>query len=119
MKTKELVAHSQEILDSLKAGEICTLDVIKLSTVTDYMIIASGTSSRHVQSIATRFVESIKKREIRPLNVEGLTDGEWALLDLGDVIVHIMHPEIRAYYQLEKLWDIDSPEIVNQSMDAH
>jgi ribosome-associated protein len=79
------------------------------------MIIASGRSDRQVKAIADKLVEAVKKLGQRPLGVEGRQQGEWVLVDLGDVIVHVMHPTSRAYYQLEKLWEHDTadPETYN------
>ena len=93
-------------LEDLKAFNIKILNVRKLTTITDRMIIASGNSSRQVSALADKVIEAAKERGIRPLGIEGLIDGDWALIDLGNVIVHIMRPAIRDYYQLEKLWSV-------------
>ena len=95
-------------LEDLKAFDIKILDVRKLTSITDRMIIASGNSSRQVSALADNVIEAAKERGIRPLGVEGVLDGDWALVDLGDVVVHIMRPAIRDYYQLEKLWAVPS-----------
>lgn len=91
-------------LEALKAVDIKVLDVRDRASFTDYMIFASGTSTRHVGSIAEEVVEQAKQSKTPPLGVEGEDTGEWILVDLGDVIVHIMLPDVRAYYELEKLW---------------
>jgi ribosome-associated protein len=91
-------------LDELKAIDIAVLDVRRLTTLTDTMIIASGRSDRQVKAIAVKVIETSKASGFRPLGVEGMAEGEWVLVDLGDAIVHVMHPTTRAYYQLEKLW---------------
>lgn len=97
-------------LDDLKAQNVEVLDVRDLSDVTDTIVIASGTSDRHVKSLAGRVVERAKEAGFRPLGVEGEREGEWVLVDLQDVIVHVMLPRIREFYGLEKLWGVRSAE---------
>jgi len=94
-----------ETLDDIKAINIVTIDVKPLTTITDTMIICSGTSNRHTKSIANNVVKAAKKNKIRPLGIEGEKDGEWILVDLGDLLIHIMLPQTREFYALEKLWD--------------
>ena len=98
----------EQALDDLKAVNVRVLDVRKLTDVADIMIIASGNSDRHVRSIADRVVTDAKKAGYRPVGVEGERDGEWVLVDLQDVIVHIMLPRIRELYRLENLWDVSA-----------
>lgn len=95
-------------LDEMKAVNVKVLNVQKLTDITDMMIIASGNSDRHVRSIADRVVEHAKKAGFRPMGVEGERDGEWVLVDLQDVIVHIMLPKVREFYRLESLWDVSA-----------
>jgi ribosome-associated protein len=95
----------QAVLDDMKAVNIKVLDVRGLTDIADTMIIASGNSDRHVRSIAERVVQSAKDAGFRPFGVEGARDGEWALVDLHDVIVHVMLPRVREFYGLERLWD--------------
>jgi len=90
----------------MKAANVRIIDVRKLTDVTDTMIVATGTSNRHVRSIADRVVEKCKDAGFRPLGVEGDREGEWVLVDLHDVLVHVMLPRIREFYGLEKLWDV-------------
>lgn len=95
-------------LDDLKAQNVAVLDVSGLTDVTDTIVIASGTSDRHVKSLAGRVLERAKEAGFRSLGVEGERDGEWVLVDLQDVIVHLMLPRVREFYALEKLWDVRS-----------
>jgi len=93
-------------LDDLKAEAIIVLDVRHLTTVTDIMVVASGRSDRHVRAIAGAVVEQCKRAGFRPIGVEGARSGEWVLVDLGDLVVHVMLPRVREFYNLEKLWDM-------------
>ncbi len=104
MQSEELVKLVVDALEDLKAVDIRVLDVRNLTSITDAMIIASGTSNRHVKSLAENVIEEAKQHGIQPLGSEGLDQGEWALVDLGDAVVHVMQPRIRDFYQLEKLW---------------
>jgi ribosome-associated protein len=98
--------------EELKAKDLVEIDVIGRSSVADYMVIASGTSSRHVKSIADEVVRFAKKLGVMPLGVEGEREAEWVLVDLGDVIVHVMLPRVREFYALERLWTVgDQPPI--------
>ena len=93
-------------LEDMKALEIKVLDVRGLTDVADTMIIASGTSDRHVRSVAQNVVEKTKQAGFRPHGVEGQQDSDWVLIDLHDMIVHVMLPRVREFYGLEKLWDM-------------
>lgn len=104
MQTKQLLEIVINALEDRKAQDIKVLNVQNMSNVTDYMIIASGQSNRQVVAIADSVIEQTKAHELRPLGHEGTDSGEWVLVDLGDVIVHVMQPEVRDFYQLEKLW---------------
>ena len=95
-----------DTMEDLKAEDVQTFDVRTLTTMTDFMIIASGRSDRQVKAIAEKVIEMAKSIKIRPLGVEGQQQAEWILIDFGDVIAHIMRPATRAYYQLEKLWSV-------------
>ena len=93
-------------LDDMKALDVKFLDVRGLTDIADFMVIASGTSDRHVRSVAQRVVEKAKEAGFRPHGVEGQQDGDWVLIDLSDMIVHVMLPRVREFYGLEKLWDM-------------
>ena len=101
-KLRDLVSSS---LDELKAVDPVTINVKKLSSFTDYMIIASGTSNRHIQSIGEKVLEDLKVKNIKPLGLEGEGSEEWVLIDVGDVVLHLMSASARAFYDLESLWD--------------
>jgi ribosome-associated protein len=107
-KQVPVVSVVEHALDEMKAVNVKVLAVTKLTDITDTMIIASGNSDRHVRSIADRVVEHAKKAGFRPMGVEGERDGEWVLVDMGDVIVHIMLPKVREFYRLESLWDVSA-----------
>lgn len=104
-----------DALEELKAVNINCVDVHKLTSICDIMIFASGNSNRHVKSLADNTIQAVKTEKIQPLGTEGVSQGDWALIDLGDVIVHIMRPAIRDYYQLEKLWSVEADENRRQS----
>jgi ribosome-associated protein len=110
MQSNQLVEIVKQALDDAKAQNINVLDVRNLTDVTDYMVVASGTSNRQVTSIAQRTVEIAKQNGVRPFGEEGTRSGEWALVDLGDVVVHVMQPTVREFYQLENFWIDHTPE---------
>jgi ribosome-associated protein len=105
----DLLKKLLEALDDLKANQVKSLNVKELTSVTDTMIIASGRSNRHVRALADTVVETAKQNGAQVLGTEGHQQGEWVLVDLGDIVVHVMQPTTRNYYQLEKLWSQDSP----------
>ncbi len=107
MQTEQLLQTVLTALDDGKGHDVKVMDVKDKTSITDFMVIASGTSERHVNSLADRVVEKVNEFRIKPLGVEGQPAGEWVLVDLGDVIVHLMKPPVREFYQLEKLWDGD------------
>ena len=106
-KNIELLNVVQHALENLKAVNITTLDVRKMANFTDFMVGASGTSSRHVKSIADEVVLQAKQADHPAIGVEGYAYGDWVLVDLGDVVVHVMLQTTRDFYQLEKLWGDD------------
>jgi ribosome-associated protein len=104
MKSEKLLSVVKKALEDKKATEIKILDVHKFSSITDFMVVATGRSARQVVALAQYVIEKAKSRGHRPLGNEGTNSGEWVLVDLGDVIVHVMQPQIRDFYRLEKLW---------------
>ncbi len=93
-------------LEDIKGLDIKVLDVEALTPLTSRMVICSGTSARHVRALADNVIQEAKQTGYPPRGVEGLQQSEWALVDLGDVVVHVMYVQARAFYQLEKLWDV-------------
>ena len=104
MKTEKLLTIVQNALEDKKGKDIKTLDVHKISSFTDFMVIVTGRTARQVSALAQHVIEESKSYGYRPLGDEGSQAGEWALVDLGDIIVHVMQPQTRDFYQLEKLW---------------
>lgn len=108
VKAKAAPALERIVLDALadmKAVDIRALDVRGITDITDMMVVASGTSDRHVKSIADRVVQRCKEAGFRPFGIEGERDGEWVLVDLHDLVLHVMQPRVREFYALEKLWE--------------
>jgi ribosome-associated protein len=110
MKTSPLVKLVVHAVEDIKGLDVKVLDVAALTTITDHMVVCTGTSNRHVKSIADNVIQQAKEAGYRPLGVEGHDAGEWVLVDLADAVVHVMQAQARAFYQLEKLWDVPPPE---------
>ena len=108
LQSQNLKKLAMQALEDLKDENIQVLDVRKQASFTDCMIFASGNSTRHVKSIAAEVAETTKQANMPPLGVEGEDVGEWVLVDLGDVVVHIMQPRVRDFYKLENLWNLDT-----------
>lgn len=104
MQSEQLLESLLTVLDDGKAKDILQMDVREKTSMTDYMVIASGTSGRHVKALAQAVIEKAKEQGVQPLGSEGIEVGEWALIDLEDVIVHVMQEETRSFYDLERLW---------------
>ncbi|MCK5121596.1 MAG: ribosome silencing factor [Methylomarinum sp.] len=107
MQTKEVLKMVEGVLDDHKGQNITVLDVIGKTSVTDYMVLVTATSERHAKSLCNYVLEKIKENGLTPLGVEGLQGSDWVLLDLGDVILHVMTAQAREFYQLEKLWSVE------------
>ncbi len=105
MKNDLLLERITTILEDIKAIDIKVLDVHELTTITDTMIVCSGNSARHASSIGNRILDGLRDIKGEILGVEGLQEGEWVLIDLGRIVIHIMLPHTRDFYQLEKLWE--------------
>lgn len=106
MNSEELADLVVDALEEIKGLDIIRLDVSNMTTVTDWMVVASGTSSRHVHALVENVAEKAKAAGHRPFGIEGESGGEWVLLDLQDALVHVMLPKVRDFYNLEKLWSI-------------
>jgi ribosome-associated protein len=100
-----------DALEDIKGRDIAVLDVTALTDVMDTLVVASGTSNRQVKAMADNVVEKAKHAGFQPLGVEGMESSDWVLVDLGDVVVHLMLPETRAFYELEKLWSVRPDDI--------
>ena len=107
MKTTELLELSLSALNEVKGRDISCLEVSELTDITDIMLIVTGNNIRQVRALADSLVVSAKKNNVEILGVEGYSEGDWTLVDLGDLVVHIMLPETRKFYDLEKLWATD------------
>jgi ribosome-associated protein len=105
-----------EALEDIKGGDIRILDVRDRTSITDVMVIATGNSNRQVKALVDSVIEKSKKAGVQVLGTEGTEAGEWALVDLGDVVVHIMQPSVRDFYNLEKLWGDESPSNSRQEV---
>jgi ribosome-associated protein len=103
---KQLTVIVNEALEEVKGKNIITLDVTDISAVMDTVIVVSGSTNRQVKALSNAVIEASKKAGFQPLGVEGMDGGEWVLVDLIDVVVHIMQPAVRDFYALEKLWSV-------------
>tara|TARA_S200000501_G_scaffold100267_1_gene93706 strand:+ start:56 stop:403 length:348 start_codon:yes stop_codon:yes gene_type:complete len=110
MKITEIKNDIERILDDNKASNIITIDLKNKSYIADYMIIASGTSSRHLQSLSEILINELKKIGLNQCRMEGRESKDWKLVDANDIIIHIFHPEKREFYDLEKMWSEEIPK---------
>ncbi|NOQ80852.1 MAG: ribosome silencing factor [Gammaproteobacteria bacterium] len=109
MNLEELKALAVKAVEDVKAFDVNVVDVMGRNSITDVLVFASGRSDRQVKAIANNVVLEAKKAGVAPLGVEGLNTGDWVLVDLGDVVVHVMLPQVRDYYGIERMWDVDDP----------
>jgi ribosome-associated protein len=110
MKVSDIKNQIETILDNNKAKNIVSIDLKKKSFIADYMIVATGTSSRHLQSLSENLVTELKKIGVANCRIEGKESADWKLVDAIDIIVHIFHPEKREFYDLEKMWSEPIPK---------
>ena len=110
MKIVEIKENIEKVLDDNKARNITTIDLKNKTYIADYMIIASGTSSRHIQALSEILVSELKKIGLDNCRIEGRESNDWKLVDAIDVIIHIFHPEKREFYDLEKMWSEEIPK---------
>ncbi len=104
MRTKQLALLAGQAIEDKKGVDVLILDVKKLSAVVDYFVIGSGTSDRHVKALADNVIDELDKKDEPVIHSQGLSDCRWVLLDYGDVMIHLFHPEMRDFYGLERLW---------------
>ncbi len=112
MQAEELVKVIEQVVDERKGQNITVLDVRGKTTITDYMVLVTGTSERHARSLCQYVAEKVKQLGVAHTGFEGQEGSDWVLLDLGDVILHVMTAQAREFYQLEKLWSVDRKEEV-------
>ena len=110
MKIADLKRNIEKILDNNKASNIISINLENKSYIADYMIIASGTSSRHLQALSEILVSELKKKGLYNCRIEGRESNDWKLVDTNDIIIHIFHPEKRKFYDLEKMWSEEIPK---------
>ncbi|RBP53252.1 nicotinate-nucleotide adenylyltransferase [Arenicella xantha] len=114
MNPEQIKDQVVEALENIKAQDIKVIDIADISDFADYMVVASGTSDTHVKALAREASDSLRRQGVKPLNEDGADVGEWVLVDFGDVVLHVMRPEVRQYYDLEKLWDEDVRALVKK-----
>jgi ribosome-associated protein len=119
MQSEQIKDVAIATLEEMKAIDIQVMDVRELTDITDYMLVSSGSSDRHVKAIADKVLDALRGCDIRPLGVEGKEKSTWILLDFGDVVVHVMHPEDRSFYDLEGLWGDHVRQMVLTQRERH
>lgn len=119
LRPRELKALIETSLDSDKAHDIITIDLQEQSALADYMIIASGTSSRHVHALANHLKKTLDERGVKDVTIEGANTADWVIMDAGDVIIHLFRPEVREFYNIEKMWTLHQPfDVVGSEVRA-
>jgi len=117
MNSEQLKQAIVDALEDVKGVDINVINIKDVSDFADFMIVASGTSDTHVKALARNASDSLRVQGVKPLNINGDDIGEWVLVDFGDVVLHVMRPEVREYYDLEKLWNEDVKKLVKQHRD--
>jgi ribosome-associated protein len=107
MQIKQLLKIVEDVLDERKGQDVVVLDVIGKTSITDYMVVVTATSERHANALAEHVLVQVKENGFLPLGMEGQKSSDWVLLDLGDIILHVMTAQAREFYQLEKLWSVE------------
>lgn len=115
MSPETLLALVQELLEDDKAGDIVVIDLSGKSSIADYMVVASGQSTRQVGAMTDHLLELFRKNGLRGAKVEGRSRSDWVLVDAGDVVIHLFRPEVREFYKLEKLWSHNLPDMSETS----
>ncbi len=117
MNPEQIKDHVIDALEDVKGQDIKAINIADISDFADYMIVVSGSSDTHVKALARSASDKLRSQGVKPLNEDGADVGEWVLVDFGDVVLHVMRPEVRNYYDLEKLWDEDVRKLVEQARD--
>jgi ribosome-associated protein len=115
-ESRDLANLILDVLDEHSAQEIIEIDIRGKSSISDYMIVASGRSNRHVGALSDYLIKSLKNTGKKNIGIEGLKSCDWVLIDVGDVIVHLFRPEVRAFYNIEKIWSMPSPLGLNEKI---
>ena len=114
----ELKALVEKSLDDDQAEDVVVIDLAGKTSIADYMIVASGRNTRHIAAMAMKLADRLKQSGLRGVEVEGLTQCDWVLVDAGDVIVHLFRPEVRTFYNIEKMWGLETPRPSAERMSA-
>lgn len=112
MNPEQVRDHVVEALEDIKGNDIRVIDINDISDFADFMVVVSGNSDTHVKALAREASDRLRSQGVKPINEDGADIGEWVLVDFGDVVLHVMRPEVREYYDLEKLWDEDVRNLV-------
>ena len=115
---QELKALIEKSLDDDQADDVIVIDLAGKTSIADYMIVASGRNTRHIAAMAVKLADRLKQSGLRGVEVEGLAQCDWVLVDAGDVIVHLFRPEVRTFYNIEKMWGLDAPRPSAERMSA-
>ncbi|MFC5356085.1 ribosome silencing factor [Azospirillum himalayense] len=114
----ELKALVETSLDDDQAEDVVVIDLAGKTTIADYMIVASGRNTRHIAAMAMKLADRMKQAGLRGVEVEGLNQCDWVLVDAGDVIIHLFRPEVRTFYNIEKMWGLETPRPSAERMSA-